>query len=107
MRITITSVINHGEFLQAFADVTVDKVTKQASFCFKSLPITKDGVFNALMCKFDEPIVTSTPGLPLPVSPGDAKPHVPSPSRIAKVLALENVYKAMPIEERTITTDET
>ena len=107
MEIKITSVVNHSEFLQAFADVTEDKVTKQVSFCFKSLPITKDGVFNALMCKFNEPLVVDIPsGEPLSVEPIDVKPHVPDTVRIASVKALENIYKAMPIAARTITTEE-
>ena len=101
--ITMTSCINHGEFLQIFATVTEAQASKEVSFCHKSLAFTAGGVFNALMCKSHEPIVINTPGLPLPVEPGDARPHVPSPSRIATVKALEDTYKAMPEKDKTIT----
>lgn len=97
MVITITSVVNHGEFLQTFATVTEGKVTKEVSFCHKSLPFTKDGVFNALTCKFSEPVVKE----PLPVKepilePVEVQPYVPDAGRIADVALLEATFVKAP-----------
>ena len=105
MIITITSVVNHGEFLQAFATVTDEGVTKQLSTCFKSLRFKKDEVFNMFQTAFyAPPVVESKPsGEPLPVEPVDIKPRVPDVTRVANVLMLENAFKALPVAQRKMT----
>ena len=103
MKITIDEVVNHGEFLQAFATVEEGKEQKQVSFCFKSLPFTEDGVFNALMCKFSEPkVVEPVPTEPPEIEPIEPVPYVPDKERIASVKALEDIFKALPAEDKKV-----
>lgn len=100
MDVKITSVINHGEFLQTFATVTEDGMTKEVSFCHKSLPFTEDGVYNALAAKFTEPVVVEPPSKePVEIEPVEVMPREPDPERIASVKALEDTWKAIWREE--------
>jgi hypothetical protein len=96
VKIELVNCVNHGEFLQVFADVTGEGGIKRVAFCCKSLPFTEGGVFNALACKYDEP--------PAPVpektekvetAAVQAEPVQPDPARVARVKILENTYKAL------------
>ena len=105
MRVTITDVVNHGEFLQAFAVVEHEGESREVSFCFKGLPFTEDGVFAALAAKFYEPPAPEPAGEKKePASAEMAEPvtSVPDPERAARVKALENTWKKLPKAGKTV-----
>jgi hypothetical protein len=110
MQIKITSCVNHGEFLQTFADVTLDDETvKHVSYCHKSLPFTEDGVFNALMCAalappYVEPKPDPDAPKPPDIDPKDIPPYVPDATRVAKVATLKAQYDSLKPSEKIITT---
>jgi len=108
MKVTITKVDKHPEFLQTFADVTLDDGTvKKVSYCHKTLRFREDEVFNALLNQALAPPYTApkpNPGVkPAPMDPKDVKPHVADPARVAKVAALKASFDKLKASERTIT----
>jgi len=109
MKVTITKVDKHPEFLQTFADVTLDDGTvKKVSYCHKSLPFTENGVFNALLNQALAPPHVEPkpdPGVkPDLIDPKDVRPHVADPARVAKVAALKASFDKLKPADRTITT---
>jgi hypothetical protein len=111
MKVTITSSVNHGEFLQTFATVTLDdKTTKTVSYCHKSLRFREDEVFNALMNQalappYVEPKPDPDAPKPEPIDPKDVKPYVPDTARVAKAAVLKAAYDKLTIAQKVVTTD--
>jgi hypothetical protein len=111
VEVKIISSVNHGEFLQTFATVTLDdKTTKNVSYCHKTLGFREDEVFNALMCAalappYVEPKPDPDAPKPEPIDPKDIKPYVPDTARVAKVTALKAAYDKLTTAQKVVTTD--